>query len=118
MPRLAILALALLVPALVALLASPGIRAFLRGTGSIRQTLSNAGVGILFLGSQLLLRGALIAVFAGAAALVPYKLPPEAPWSFVVTFVLLDFVYYVQHRIEHAAPLLWAIHSVLHQSRD
>jgi len=49
---------------------------------------------------------------------VPYKLPAHAPWSFVLAFVLLDFVYYVQHRIEHAAPLLWAIHSVHHQSRD
>ena len=118
MPHLAILALALLVPALLTIAASPALRGFLRGTGSIRQTLSNAGVGILFLGSQLLLRGALIAVFAGVAALVPYKLPPQAPWSFVVAFLLLDFVYYVQHRIEHAAPLLWAIHSVHHQSRD
>lgn len=118
MPHLAILALALLIPAVLTIVASPGIRAWIRGTGSIRQTLSNAGVGILFLGSQLLLRGTLIAVFAGVAALVPYKLPPGAPWSFVVAFFLLDFVDYVQHRIKHAAPLLWAIHSVHHQSRD
>ncbi len=118
MPHLAILALALLVPAVLAVVASPILRAFLRGTGSIRQTLSNAGVGLLFLGSQLLLRGTLIAAFAGVAALVPYKLPPRSPWSYVAAFFLLDFVYYVQHRIEHAAPLLWAIHSVHHQSRD
>jgi len=105
-------------PAVLKIVASPGIRAWIRGPGSIRQTLSNAGVGILFLGSQLLLRGTLIAVFAGVAALVPDKLPPGAPWSFVVAFFLLDFVDYVQHRIEHAAPLLRAIHSVHHQSRD
>ena len=49
---------------------------------------------------------------------MPYKLPEAAPWSWVLAFVLLDFVYYVQHRLEHATPLLWAIHAVHHQSRD
>ena len=49
---------------------------------------------------------------------MPYKLPEASPWSYVAAFFLLDFVYYGQHRTEHAAPLLWAIHSVHHQSRD
>jgi sterol desaturase/sphingolipid hydroxylase (fatty acid hydroxylase superfamily) len=65
-----------------------------------------------------LLRGALLAAFAGLAACVPYKLPASAPWAWALTFMLLDLVYYVQHRLEHAVPLLWAIHSVHHQSRD
>lgn len=118
MPHAAALALYLLVPILAVLLASRDVRAWIRGTGSVRQTLSNAGVGVLFLLSQLLLRGALLAAFAGVAALVPYKLPERAPAGYLVAFLLLDFVYYVQHRLEHAAPLLWAIHSVHHQSRD
>jgi sterol desaturase/sphingolipid hydroxylase (fatty acid hydroxylase superfamily) len=105
------------VPLAAALLASREVRAWLRGTGSIRQTLSNAGVGLLFLAAQLGLRGALFGAFAGLAALVPWELPPE-PWAYVLAFVLLDFVYYVQHRLEHAVPLLWAVHSVHHQSRD
>ena len=113
-----LVALYVFVPLLAVLLASRDVRAWLRGTGSIRQTLSNAGVGLLFLGSQVLLRGTLIAAFAGVAALVPYKLPAHAVWSWVAAFVLLDFVCYVQRRIEHAAPLLWAIHAVHHQSRD
>lgn len=90
---------------------------WLRGTGSIRQTLSNASVGIVFVASQLLVRGALVGLFAAVAALVPWKLP-DSPWSLLITFVLLDAVYYVQHRLEHAVPILWAIHSVHHQSRD
>ncbi len=113
----ALLAIAVVVPVLAVVLASPEARRWLRGTGSVRQTLSNAGVGLLFLGSQLLLRGTLIGAYAGAAALVPWKLP-ERPWAHGVAFVLLDLVYYLQHRAEHAAPLLWAIHSVHHQSRD
>ncbi len=104
-------------PILATLLASREGRAWLRGSGSLLQTLSNAGVGGLFLATQFALRGALIAAYAGVAALVPWKLPP-GPASYVVAFVLLDLVYYVQHRLEHAVPLLWAIHSVHHQSRD
>ena len=101
----------------IALGVSPPFRAWLRGTGSIRQTLSNAGVGLVFLASQLLLRGVVLALFAWVAGVVPWKLP-DSPWSFVLAFVLLDLVYYVQHRLEHAVPLLWAIHAVHHQSND
>lgn len=104
-------------PIVVALLLSREVRTWLRGKGSLLQTLSNAGVGALFLATQVALRGALFAAYVGVAALVPWKLP-QAPWRFVVAFVLLDLVYYVQHRAEHAVPLLWAIHSVHHQSRD
>lgn len=118
MPHAAVIAVYIVVPILAVLLASRDVRAWLRGTGSVRQTFSNAGVGLVFVGSQLLLRGTLIAAFAGIAALVPYKLPAHAWWSWVVAFVLLDLVYYVQHRLEHAVPLLWAIHAVHHQSRD
>jgi len=117
LPSVAIVASFLVLPTAAALLASRDVRAWLRGTGSIRQTLSNAGVGAIFLVTQLLLRGTLIAAFAGLAALVPWKLPHE-PLAYVLAFVLLDFVYYVQHRLEHAVPLLWAIHAVHHQSRD
>lgn len=104
-------------PTLVTLLLSPGARAWLRGTGSVRQTLSNASVGLVFLASQMALRGALVGVFAGAAELVPWKLPSAWP-SYLLAFVLLDLVYYAQHRVEHAVPVLWAIHAVHHQSRD
>lgn len=48
---------------------------------------------------------------------MPWSLP-DHPASWLVAFLLLDLVYYVQHRLEHAVPLLWAIHAVHHQSRD
>jgi len=116
-PHAALVAAFVAVPILAALLASREVRAWLRGTGSIRQTLSNAGVGALFLFTQLFLRGALVAAYAGVAVLVPWKLPHHRA-AFVLAFVLLDLVYYVQHRLEHAVPVLWAIHAVHHQSRD
>ncbi len=118
MTTLQAIALAMTVPFLLALLLSRRVRRALRGTGSLRQTASNAGVGLLFLASQALLRGALVAAFAGVAALVPWKLPPHHPATYALAFVLLDLVYYVQHRLEHRVPVLWAIHAVHHQSVD
>lgn len=112
-----ILALAVVVPVLVVFVASDDARRFVRGTGSLKQTLSNAGVGATFLVVQLAMRGTLIAAYAGVAALVPWSLP-DHPLAWVLAFVLLDLVYYVQHRLEHAVPLLWAVHAVHHQSRD
>lgn len=114
---IALVLCASLVPVAVAFGASKELRAWARGTGSVRQTWSNASVGVVFLASQVLLRGTLIALFAAVARLIPWKLS-EDPADYLVAFVLLDLVYYVQHRLEHAVPLLWAIHSVHHQSRD
>jgi alkylglycerol monooxygenase len=109
---------AVVLPVLTMVVVSADARAWLRGTGSIRQTLSNAGVGAVFLVTQLALRGALLGAFAFVASLVPWKLPASAIGSAVLAFVLLDLVYYVQHRAEHAVPILWAIHAVHHQSHD
>lgn len=118
MHTLEAVALAMTVPFVVAVVASPALRRSLRGRGSVRQTLSNAGVGLVFLLSQALLRGALVGVFAGVAALVPWKLPAGKPATYALAFLLLDLVYYVQHRLEHRVPVLWAIHAVHHQSVD
>jgi sterol desaturase/sphingolipid hydroxylase (fatty acid hydroxylase superfamily) len=112
------LASALVTAFLLLLWLSPELRRSLRGTGSIRQTLSNAGVGVVFLLSQLFFRGALVAVFAFVSMHVPWKLPDHRIGTYLLTFVLLDFIYYCQHRLEHKVPILWAIHAVHHQSID
>lgn len=117
MPHPVLFAIAVLVPLLLIALSSDEVRKSIRGTGSIRQTFSNAGVGLLFLASQVLLRGTLVAAFAAVASVVPWKLP-HTWWAMALAFVLLDFIYYMQHRLEHRVPVLWAIHSVHHQSHD
>lgn len=109
--------MACVAPVVALALGSHEVRAWVRGRGSIRQTVSNASVGLLFLLGQLLLRGTLLAIYAGVAAPVPWKWPSQ-PLFYVLAFLLLDAIYYVQHRLEHAVPLLWAVHSVHHQSQD
>lgn len=114
---LLLLLLPVVVPVLLVLATSEEARRFVRGKGSLRQTWSNARVGALFLLVQLAVRGALVSAYAGIAGRVPWSLP-DHPASYAVAFVLLDLVYYVQHRLEHAVPLLWAVHAVHHQSGD
>lgn len=48
-----------------------------------------------------------------------------SPWdmgtgvgSFLMTFLVTDFVYYWQHRLNHELDVLWAIHEVHHSSTD
>lgn len=110
--------LGLLLPTALGLLGSPEVRRALRGRGSVKQTLSNASVGAVFLLTQVALRGALLALYAGSAALVPWKLPANQVWTWVLALFSLELIYYAQHRLEHRVPLLWAIHAVHHQSRD
>ncbi len=38
--------------------------------------------------------------------------------TFAAAFVLVDFIYYWRHRLEHKIPLLWAEHSVHHSSEE
>ncbi len=42
----------------------------------------------------------------------------SAPWAWVGTYLLGDFVYYWVHRAEHRVRLLWASHQVHHSSTD
>lgn len=39
-----------------------------------------------------------------------------SPWSWATGFLLVDFAYYWNHRLEHRVSLLWGHHSVHHSS--
>lgn len=43
---------------------------------------------------------------------------PNAWWSFLICFILVDFCYYWVHRTGHEVNFLWASHSVHHQSEE
>jgi sterol desaturase/sphingolipid hydroxylase (fatty acid hydroxylase superfamily) len=45
--------------------------------------------------------------------------PIATRWlSFLVAFLLLDFLYYAVHRCQHAAPFLWRFHALHHSDPD
>jgi sterol desaturase/sphingolipid hydroxylase (fatty acid hydroxylase superfamily) len=45
--------------------------------------------------------------------------PIATRWlSFLVAFLLLDFLYYAVHRCQHAVPFLWRFHALHHSDPD
>ncbi len=46
------------------------------------------------------------------------SLPSDSVWTWVASFVLVDFAYYWWHRWSHEINWLWAAHIVHHQSED
>lgn len=60
--------------------------------------------------------GFIAALFAGAAALAPWQIPVSWPGA-LACLVLVDLLYYVDHRCGHQIGLYWAVsHSVHHSS--
>jgi len=47
-----------------------------------------------------------------------FELSAQQTWVWVLAFVLYDFCYYWNHRLGHERNVLWAAHSVHHQSED
>lgn len=57
-----------------------------------------------------------LGVFTAAHAWSPFRIPPSW-WSVPLAVLLVDFVYYWEHRIAHEVRALWALyHSVHHSS--
>jgi sterol desaturase/sphingolipid hydroxylase (fatty acid hydroxylase superfamily) len=55
-------------------------------------------------------------LFTGAASLEITKLPVNI-WTILGAIVLVDFMYYIDHRVGHRVRLMWAVsHSVHHSS--
>jgi sterol desaturase/sphingolipid hydroxylase (fatty acid hydroxylase superfamily) len=46
------------------------------------------------------------------------QLPPSSPWVWLGALLGYDFLYYWLHRCGHRVAVLWAAHSVHHQSED
>jgi sterol desaturase/sphingolipid hydroxylase (fatty acid hydroxylase superfamily) len=83
-----------------------------------RRWICNLGIGAL---NVVILRllfpflGFALAVQAAAAGWGLFNYLPAPSWiSFAVSIVLLDLLIYFQHRVFHAAPVLWPLHRMHH----
>ena len=81
-----------------------------------RIRLSNYGCGLLAALAALGCRGLGVAAFKGGHQVGMQLFPAFSVLGFVLTFIAIDLLYYLQHRLEHRVPVLWAIHSVHHQA--
>ncbi|MFJ2711246.1 sterol desaturase family protein [Pseudomonas sp. NPDC087346] len=92
-----------------------------RGVSNYRlaDAINSISTGVLSTTTGLLTKGVGLLSYAFALEhLALFRLPANSVWGWVLAFVLYDFCYYWLHRMGHERNVLWAAHSVHHQSED
>ncbi|SNS16910.1 Sterol desaturase/sphingolipid hydroxylase, fatty acid hydroxylase superfamily [Pseudomonas japonica] len=85
----------------------------------VADTVNSLSAGVLSTTFGLLTKGVGLVTYAVAVEhLAVFQLPAEAWWVWVLAFIAYDFCYYWLHRFGHERNILWAAHSVHHQSED
>lgn len=84
-----------------------------KGVYSFRETLANLTILVGFSISKRLLKGYQLFWLGLVANWSMATLPPNAG-TFLLAFVLTDFMYYWHHRISHENRFFWAFHVVHH----
>jgi alkylglycerol monooxygenase len=82
-------------------------------------TVTDLACGISSQISAVLFKPFLAAAFAGVfTQFAPWQLSAQSGWTWLLTFVGVDFAYYWWHRLSHEVNFLWAAHVVHHQSEE
>lgn len=92
-----------------------------RGMSNYRvaDAINSISTGVLSTTTGLLTKGVGLLTYAFALKhLALFELSADRAWVWVFAFVLYDFCYYWLHRLGHERNILWAAHSVHHQSED
>jgi alkylglycerol monooxygenase len=92
-----------------------------RGVSTYRlaDAVNSLSAGVLSTTTGLLTKGVGLVSYAIALEhLALFELPANAWWVWVLAFIAYDFCYYWLHRFGHERNILWAAHSVHHQSED
>ena len=92
-----------------------------RGISTYRlaDSINSLSAGVLSQVSGLLTKGLGLLTYGFAVQhLALFELSAQQTWVWVLAFVLYDFCYYWNHRLGHERNVLWAAHSVHHQSED
>jgi sterol desaturase/sphingolipid hydroxylase (fatty acid hydroxylase superfamily) len=86
-----------------------------KGVYEIKETFSNLAVFFGFQFSKYLFAGYQLAVLGFISDFPLFKLPHNI-WTFLLTFVTADFIYYWFHRVSHSWKPLWAFHLIHHSA--
>jgi len=85
----------------------------------LADAINSLSTGVLSTTFGLLTKGVGLVTYAIAVEhLALFQLPAQAWWVWVLAFIAYDFCYYWLHRFGHERNILWAAHSVHHQSED
>ena len=88
-------------------------------TYRLSDALNSLSAGVLSTTSGLLTKGlALVTYTIAWQHLALFELSAKSLWVWAFAFVFYDFCYYWNHRLGHERNVLWAAHSVHHQSED
>lgn len=86
---------------------------------TLADSINSLSTGALSTSTGLLTKGLGLLAYAFAFEhLALLRLPAQAWWVWLLAFVLYDFCYYWLHRLGHERNVLWAAHSVHHQSEE
>lgn len=86
---------------------------------TLADSINSLSTGALSTSTGLLTKGVGLVTYAVAFEhMALLQLPPQAWWVWLLAFVLYDFCYYWLHRLGHERNVLWAAHSVHHQSEE
>jgi len=86
---------------------------------TLADSINSLSTGALSTSTGLLTKGVGLLTYALAwEHLALLRLPQNALWVWLLAFVLYDLCYYWLHRLGHERNVLWAAHSVHHQSEE
>jgi sterol desaturase/sphingolipid hydroxylase (fatty acid hydroxylase superfamily) len=85
----------------------------------VADAINSLSTGVLSTTTGLLTKGVGLVTYAFALEhLALWRLSAESAWVWLFAFIFYDFCYYWLHRMGHERNILWAAHSVHHQSED
>lgn len=83
----------------------------------LKDIFANIKVGVLFGSASFILKGVTIALLSLLTGFGATQV--EFAWyDWIVVFLLIDFVHYAIHYLEHRVRIFWALHSVHHSSEQ
>ncbi|WP_249678420.1 sterol desaturase family protein [Pseudomonas abieticivorans] len=88
-------------------------------TYRLADAINSLSAGVLSTTTGLLTKSVGLLTYAFALEHISlFRLAGDQAWVWVLAFVLYDFCYYWLHRLGHERNVLWAAHSVHHQSEE
>lgn len=82
----------------------------------IKEISANISVLIPNIGTEIITGSFFLIIFVYIGNIIPWSITNN--WmTFIVCLMLVDFLYYWEHRLEHGIRLFWSYHSVHHSSR-
>ncbi|MFZ5756221.1 MAG: sterol desaturase family protein [Pseudomonadota bacterium] len=85
----------------------------------LADSLTSLGCGVWTVTVEVFTKGALLLLFAWLETRWGlFDFPADSPWTWLLFFFVLDFLYYWAHRWSHEINFLWGVHVPHHQSEE